>query len=250
MITGAQSEFINRVASVAAADAPLYGIKVISPIIAQAIIESGWGKSGLAVKGKNLFGVKCGSSWKGASINMATKEEYTPGQLTSIRANFRMYNSWEESIHDYFKFTSTKRYAALKNCNTPLEYCTAIKAAGYGTSSTYVNTLMKCINTYNLTIYDSMIGQVPSIPEPEPEPDITSITTISIVDYNKITDEVINGVWGNGTDRIVRLSNAGYNPSAIQFMVNQKVSIKDLTELSNKYYNIINKMKEVLNNDV
>ena len=61
--------FIQKVAEKVSKYAPLYGICVHSPIIAQAIIESGWGKSGLASKYHNYFGLKCGSSWKGKSVN-------------------------------------------------------------------------------------------------------------------------------------------------------------------------------------
>lgn len=244
MITGAQSNFINQVASVASVDAPSYGIHVISPIIAQAIIESNWGKSGLATKGKNLFGIKCGSKWTGASINMRTKEEYSPGTLTTISSNFRKYDSWTESIHDYFKFISTKRYAALKLCTTPLEYCTAIKAAGYATSSSYVNTLMNCINTYNLASYDKLIGTaIQPTPEPIPEP-VVETPIVAVIDYSKIIAEVMTGIYGNGDDRIIRLARNGYNPLAVQFMVNQQTLINDLTKERDLYYNIINKVKE------
>ena len=38
--------------------------------------------------------MKCGTAWTGASVNMATQEEYTPGVMTNIRDNFRAYSSW------------------------------------------------------------------------------------------------------------------------------------------------------------
>ena len=115
MRTGVQKkdDFINFVACVAMADANTKGLHVVSPILAQAIIESNWGESGLATLGNNLFGIKCGSSWKGASINMKTREEYSPGTLTTISDNFRKYNSWEESIPDYFSFISTEKSRGL-----------------------------------------------------------------------------------------------------------------------------------------
>lgn len=254
-----QYEFIKKIASTIAVDASSYGFKVISPIIAQAIIESNWGKSGLATLGKNLFGIKCGSSWKGASINMNTKEEYSPGTLTSISANFRKYESWEDSIHDYFKFTSTKRYAKLKDCATPLDYCTAIKDAGYATSSAYVKTLMDCINVNDLTQLDKFYneGKLDFIAEtkpveatpvvevkPEEPKDNCYENVTSVIDYTKVVTDVIKGVYGSGNDRILRLANNGFNPMAVQYMVNLQCKINDLTEEKEIYYNIIQKIKE------
>ena len=102
--------------------------------------------------------MKCGSSWKGKSVNLATKEEYTPGTLTSIKANFRAYDSMDEGVNGYFVFISSKRYSNLKEATTPKEYLEMIKADGYATSSAYVNTNMSCINKYDLTKYDNLDG--------------------------------------------------------------------------------------------
>lgn len=246
MITGAQNDFINNVASVALQDAPLYGIHVVSPIIAQAIIESNWGKSGLATKGLNLFGIKCGKNWTGAAINMQTKEEFTPGQLTSVSAFFRKYDSWDDSIHDYFKFINTKRYEKLKDCYDPQSYCEAIKAAGYATSSSYVSTLMNCIHTYNLTDFDKYLD-VETHDLGNGYYEVTSKEEVTaVIDYSKVVNDVINGLYGNGEDRVVNLANNGYNPLAVQYMVNQQIKINTLTNDLEKAYNKLNKLKEVL----
>lgn len=78
-MTTEQKTFIENIAAAARKHAANYGIAVISPIIAQAINESGWGKSTLAAKYHNYFGMKCGSAWKGKSVNMSTCEEYEVG---------------------------------------------------------------------------------------------------------------------------------------------------------------------------
>ena len=88
-----KQEFIKKIAALVQKYAGLYGITVHSPIIAQAILESGWGESKLAATYHNYFGLKCGTAWKGKSVNMATKEEYTAGTLTTIKDNFRVYDS-------------------------------------------------------------------------------------------------------------------------------------------------------------
>ena len=146
--------FIQKVAEKVSKYAPLYGISVHSPIIAQAIIESGWGKSGLASKYHNYFGLKCGSSWKGKSVNMTTKEEYKVGTMTNIRDNFRVFDDFDDGIRGYFEFINYSRYANLKGVTSPEEYCRRIKADGYATSSKYVNNIMRVIRDNKLTRFD------------------------------------------------------------------------------------------------
>lgn len=159
MATAAQAkQFIKEIAPIIQRYAKQYGYKVASPIIAQACIESAFGTSSLGFRYHNYFGMKCGSSWKGKSVNLATKEEYKPGTLTSIKANFRAYDSMDEGVNGYFVFISSKRYSNIKEATTPKEYLEMIKADGYATSSTYVNTNMSCINKYDLTKYDNLNG--------------------------------------------------------------------------------------------
>ena len=146
--------FIQKVAEKVSKYAPLYGISVHSPIIAQAIIESGWGKSGLASKYHNYFGLKCGSSWKGKSVNMTTKEEYKVGTMTNIRDNFRVFDDFDDGIRGYFEFINTSRYANLKGVKNPEEYVRRLKADGYATSSKYVDNIMRVIRDNKLTRFD------------------------------------------------------------------------------------------------
>lgn len=191
--------FIQKVAEKVKKYAPLYGICVHSPIIAQAIIESGWGKSGLASKYHNYFGLKCGSSWKGGSVNMATKEEYKPGVVTNIRDNFRTYEDFDAGIRGYFEFINTRRYANLKGVKNPEEYVRRLKADGYATSSKYVDNIMRVIRDNKLTRFDGngdddmkkeeLTGKVLSGKE--------------IIDI--LAKRVIAGDYGTGTDRKKKL---------------------------------------------
>lgn len=146
--------FIEVMAPYIVKYAKMYGYHVASSILAMACVESAYGTSGLA-KYHNYFGMKCGSAWHGESVNMATKEEYTVGTLTDIRANFRVYPSIEEGVKGFFQFISTARYSNLHEANTPQEFLEMIKADGYATSSTYVSTNMKVVNKYGLEEYDS-----------------------------------------------------------------------------------------------
>lgn len=191
--------FIQKIGPIIQAEAKKRGYLVCSPIIAQAVIESRYGESGLA-KYHNYFGLKCGSRWKGPSVNMKTKEEYN-SQLVSIRDNFRAYPDMESGVKGYFDFISTIRYANLKTAPTPEEYLRRIKADGYATSSSYVNTNLSCINTYDLTKWDN------------PQTGLKSI--------DEIAKEVIDGKWSTGATRKQLLRAAGYNPSIVQARVNE-----------------------------
>jgi len=193
--------FIQKVAEKVSKYAPLYGISVHSPIIAQAIIESGWGKSGLASKYHNYFGLKCGSSWKGKSVNMTTKEEYKVGTMTNIRDNFRVFDDFDDGIRGYFEFINTKRYANLKGVKSPEEYVRRLKADGYATSSKYVDNVMRVIRDNKLTRFDGngdgdmkkeeLTGKVLSGKE--------------IIDI--LAKRVVAGDYGTGVDRKKKLGD-------------------------------------------
>jgi len=209
MASSAQAkEFINRIGPIIQAEAKKRGYKVCSPVIAQACIESAFGNSWISKAPYwNMFGMKCGSSWKGPSVNARTKEEIN-SQLISIRDNFRAYpGGLSDGVKGYFDFISTKRYDNLKNASTPEEYLRMIKADGYATSSTYVTTNMNCILKYELMKWDWS--------ESNPAEHKT---------LEEIAREVIAGKWGNGAVRKQRLRAAGYNPSIVQAKVNDLLS--------------------------
>ncbi|CUN17180.1 Exo-glucosaminidase lytG precursor [Blautia hydrogenotrophica] len=149
-----KQEFINQIAGYVQKYAPQYGIKCCSAVIAQAILESGWGESRLAAQYHNYFGLKCGTKWTGPSVNMTTQEEYESGSLTTIKDNFRVYDSMDEGVKGYFEFIQLSRYQNLKGITDPRIYLETIKADGYATSSSYVENNMALVNQYGLTKYD------------------------------------------------------------------------------------------------
>ena len=212
-------EFIEQIANCVEKYAYVYGIEVHSPIIAQAILESGWGKSTLASKYHNYFGLKCGGAWKGKSVNMATKEEYKVGTLTNIRDNFRVYDSMEAGVKGYFDFINTSRYANLRGVKNPEEYVRRIKADGYATSSKYVDTLLKVIRDNNLTRFDTDIEE----PKKEDGDDMRKEElTGEVLSGKEIIDilakRVINGDYGNGQERKNKLGDLY---SVVQKRVNE-----------------------------
>lgn len=175
----AKTDFIKTIAPIVQKYAPQYGIECNSAVIAQAILESGWGESRLAAQYYNYFGLKCGTLWKGKSVNMATQEEYSPGQLTNITDNFRVYASMENGVKGYFEFIQLARYQNLKGITDPQKYLETIRADGYATSYSYVQNCMNLVTQYKLTKYDTVV-----IGKPEPE-------TI-VIDPGTTAQDVIN----------------------------------------------------------
>lgn len=125
-----------------------------SVIIAQAAIESNWGRSALSAKYNNYFGIKAGKSWQGKTVNMKTGEVFD-GKNVTINSNFRVYDSLADSIRDRNRLLRMPRYKAVEPADTPQKQAEAIKAAGYCTATNYVESIMATINANGLTLYDN-----------------------------------------------------------------------------------------------
>ena len=199
-MTAEQSAFIERVGKLAQAGQAKHGV-LASLTIAQAILESGWGKSGLTKKANALFGIKAGKSWGGPKVNSKTFEYYDGETRTDTVDAFRAYGSWEASIADHGAFLrGLSRYAAVIGETDYKKACAAIHKAGYATEPEYAKKLIQIIERYGLTKFDGT-----------PKP--AGITAVA--------KEVIDGKWGNGEDRKKRLAAAGHDPAAVQKMVNE-----------------------------
>lgn len=197
--------FIQKIAPLIRAEAEKRGYHTCAAVIAQAIIESAAGKSLLASKYFNFFGMKTSAFWKGASVNMKTKEEYKVGTLTTIRDNFRAYSSMAEGVKGYYDFISGKRYVNLKTATDYKQYATLIKADGYATSSTYVKTLCDTVVKYGLTAWDksynppkqasqSLTGAYPTLRKGSKGGYVKELQTI--LNYNYGAHLVVDGIFG------------------------------------------------------
>ena len=145
-----RQKFIKEFYSKCKAICPEYGLVAINAIVAQACCESRYGESELSTKYHNYWGMKCGSSYKGKSVNMTTKEEYKAGTLTTIKDNFRAYDTVEDGIKGYCEFiTGMKRYKNLLGVTDDSLYIKNIKADGWATSNTYVTTVTNILSTVN-----------------------------------------------------------------------------------------------------
>ena len=149
-MTAAQQGFIDRVGK-AARDGR--GI-LPSLTLAQAILESGWGTSELAQKANALFGIKAGAGWKGPRYEKKTAE-HIDGKQVEITAAFRAYGSWEESITDHGAFLRAARYKAVVGERDYKKACRAVHAAGYATDPGYADYLIRLIEQYSLTAWDT-----------------------------------------------------------------------------------------------
>ena len=166
----AQDQFIAMVGAMAKADMAKSGI-CAAITVAQAILESGWGKSELAKNANNLFGMKKnlsgntwkGSAWDGKSVySKDTKEVYASGPAT-IRADFRAYKDWQSSVNDHSAYLagakngSALRYKGLVGCTDYKKAAQIIKDGGYATAPDYVQKLCKLVEQYGLTKYNTTV---------------------------------------------------------------------------------------------
>jgi flagellum-specific peptidoglycan hydrolase FlgJ len=162
-----QTAFIALIGPLAQQDYHKSGV-LASVTLAQAINESGWGKTELAQKGNNIFGMKIslsgntwsGSVWDGKSyVSIRTTEEYG-GKKTKITAKFRKYKSVTDSIADHSAYLvnamngSKRRYTGLTATKKYSEQLKILQKGGYCTWSSYVSELTSLIKKYKLTQYD------------------------------------------------------------------------------------------------
>lgn len=121
-------------------------------MIAQAALETGWGKREIVGRdgthSHNLFGIKAGASWKGATVDVATTE-YIGGQPRKMIQRFRAYANEAESFADYARLMKgSPRYAAVVAQGSDAKaFAHGLQKAGYATDPAYAEKLGKVIGT-------------------------------------------------------------------------------------------------------
>lgn len=133
-----------------------------SVIIAQAALESAWGKSLLSAQYNNHFGMKKGTlgtdygGWSGGQTVTLKTGEVINGQSCTVNGEFRVYPSLAASVADHNGlFYKLSRYSAVCKATSPKAQIQAIKDGGYATSINYVEKVMSVINSNNLTRFDT-----------------------------------------------------------------------------------------------
>lgn len=138
--------FVTHMAPYARRTANVLGVDP-AVLIAQAALETGWGKkviSNAAGNSNNLFNIKADPSWKGDKMATQTLE-YHQGIAVQERAAFRSYDSFDESFNDYVQFLKQNpRYSvALENTQDPKAFINEIHKAGYATDPRYSEKVMR-----------------------------------------------------------------------------------------------------------
>ena len=161
MATATQiAQFIGMIAPIAQKAYKQLGKVKPSVCIGMACLESAYGTSKIMAQHHAFFGQKVGTGktatkyWSGNFFTSKTSEEYTVGKHTVIKAAFRAYDSAEQCVFNYYELLNTSLYKRVLAASDYKEQMAQIKACGYMTSSTEVNSVIKIIETYGLTKYD------------------------------------------------------------------------------------------------
>lgn len=145
-----------------------YGIPY-DAILAQAALESGYGKSELTRTANNFFGIKAGSGWNGPTVSRRTAEQNASGGVYYVTALFRAYPTPEAGFKGYAEFIhGNQRYAkALQYPKDPVRYIQEIKNAGYATDVSYVSKVVNILQS--VQAYIASTGRFPPSSQVEPD---------------------------------------------------------------------------------
>ena len=138
-------EFVNTMLPMAKEAAARIGVDP-RYLVAQAALETGWGKSVMRAQdgssSHNLFGIKAGSSWKGDSARAITSE-FRNGEMVRETAQFRSYDSYKDSFHDLVTLLQTNnRYQdVVKSADNPEQFVRELQKAGYATDPDYASKI-------------------------------------------------------------------------------------------------------------
>lgn len=136
---------------------------VPSVCMAQSAHETGWGLAGIMTKANAFFGIKAGGSWTGKIYRADTWEVAENGEAYNTVANFRAYDSLEESVADYYNLiVNNSRYVnGLSTWPSPIlsAYDTlyAIWSGGYATDTAYVEHVYGLLRGRDLEQWDKKI---------------------------------------------------------------------------------------------
>lgn len=146
-------EFVNTMLPMAKEAADRIGVDP-RYLVAQAALETGWGKSVMRAQdgssSHNLFGIKASSNWKGDSARAITSE-FRNGAMVKETAEFRSYASYKDSFHDLVTLLqSNNRYQeVLKSADNPEQFVRELQKAGYATDPNYANKISQIAKQMN-----------------------------------------------------------------------------------------------------
>lgn len=128
-----------------------------SILLAQAALESNWGSSELASRYCNLMGVKAIAGLP--SVSMMTSEQDHSGHSYQVKAAFRKYKDWQESLEDYANVLETEQFRLVHRHQSE-DYHQALKAlrGNYASDVHYDQKLETIIKAFDLTKYDAQVA--------------------------------------------------------------------------------------------
>jgi flagellum-specific peptidoglycan hydrolase FlgJ len=150
-----QTDFLRMAAPAAIASQRETGVPA-SVTMAQAILESGWGRTGLALQYNNYFGIKARQlTFPAAYVELPT-HEVMHGQSVNETAAFVRYATVADSFraHGRLLATALRYIPALAVKSDPRAFCAELQKCGYSTNPNYARTLVDLIDEYDLTQYD------------------------------------------------------------------------------------------------
>lgn len=147
--TGNAKEFVNQVWPHAVEASRATGIPP-QFLVAQAALESGWGKSEIrradGSTSYNLFGIKAGKSWGGNTVDAPTTE-YVDGKAQRVSEKFRAYGSYAEGFRDYANLLrNNPRFGNVVGSQDGAEFAKRLQQAGYATDPAYADKLARIIH--------------------------------------------------------------------------------------------------------
>ena len=153
--TGGASDFVNRVWPHAVEAANGIGVPP-QFLVAHSALESGWGKSEIKTSdgspSYNIFGIKAGRGWQGASVEVQTTE-YVEGVAQSSREKFRVYGSYAEAFRDYATLLKNNpRFSAVLGQKDGTQFARSLQQSGYATDPMYAEKLSRIINGNTLRL--------------------------------------------------------------------------------------------------
>lgn len=249
-----QDKFIKEVGVLARAEYLSREAWVLPSVcIAQGALESGWN-----LEASTLFGIKASP---GDDSFIADTKEFYDGNVEDVQAAFKAYPNIAASVAGYYDLiTGLSRYRGAVNNPDYISTVKAIAAGGYATDPAYADKLISIIRDYNLTEYDTRdAAQKPAKKTNEQiaqeviqgewgnGEERKKKLAAAGYDYNAIQDmvdkiltgakeeapkktneeiaqEVIEGKWGNGSERKEKLTQAGYDYEEIQDIVDKKIA--------------------------
>lgn len=227
-------EYINRYKEIAISEMQRTGIPA-SIKLAQGLLESDWGRSELARKANNHFGIKCGGNWNGDGFYSEDDDKDKKGKI--IPSCFRVFDSALESYIAHSEFLTSEdkagRYAFLFQYSSSdyKSWARGLKKAGYATDRKYPSKLIEIIERYQLYKYDQ------PLPEGQNEEILASTSKTNFSRLKKSTQvhSYQSGDYNFSTINGVRMTTAKGGETLEELAIRTGSDVEELMKHNEEY---------------